>query len=263
MINKINKKGVLRISFYLIIILAAIIAIWGAVNVFGTASNINVAASPRPTNVSSNITFNVSWTPTNENQTILVCRDSACSNCWANNSQSVTSGCLCNNSNPTAANAITPFYCNYTAQEDDDSSNPFWIKVCNKTEIDSNICNSTATGSIPSAGDTTFLVNHRPYASNVAIYPASPTTADTLTCNYAAFNDADGDSENTTAAVFWWWNTTSQKSPTTKTLGPGNFVAGELIKCGVKVTDEHGFPDDVYRNSSSSVTMPPPSPMVI
>jgi len=101
-----------------------------------------------------------------------------------------------------------------------------------------------------SAGDGQYSVNHRPNATNLNITPLTSYTNSTLTCNYF-FNDTDTAS-SASKDDFEWYNDTA-KIPTGagSTLTSANFSKSDNITCRVLTYDDHDFPDNMYRNTTS------------
>jgi len=100
-----------------------------------------------------------------------------------------------------------------------------------------------------------FTTNQRPYASNVHVTPYNPKTSDDLTCDYD-FNDPDGDAEE--IALFQWYRQDEgvgdwiNLQVNSEKLGSSNFDKNDLLKCSVKVRDEHGLADDTYVSSGET-----------
>ncbi|MBW2979870.1 SBBP repeat-containing protein [Candidatus Woesearchaeota archaeon] len=214
-----------------------------------TATSLLSTSEPDIVNVSGIITFSVEWDPDKENMSMMVCNDSVCTDCWRGQLLNKTSGCFCYNFEYT--NASTGLKsCTYTTREQDESTTRYWVRLYNDTEFG-------ADGYIEEGTDSPFEVNHRPIASGVAILPAQtatePNASSTLDCNYT-FTDPDSDAE-LTAAFRWWVQDEGTgnfvlQGTTTQTFS-GSFDGGDVVICGVNVTDIHGFPDDSYVNSST------------
>jgi hypothetical protein len=80
--------------------------------------------------------------------------------------------------------------------------------------------------------NTVTIENSAPSVATVSISPASPTAASTLTCAYAGFDDADGDTDRSTYA----WTVDGVTVGTGSTLS-GAFVGGDVVTCTVTPYD--------------------------
>lgn len=88
------------------------------------------------------------------------------------------------------------------------------------------------TGMTACTGSASLTVsdNTVPSAGDVNVTPASPTTSDTLTCNYTYTDDFDAEG---TSTFRWLKNDVVEAGQTAKTLGSANTSPGEEWKCEV------------------------------
>jgi hypothetical protein len=95
--------------------------------------------------------------------------------------------------------------------------------------------------------NTVTISNTAPSITFVTITPASPTDAETLTCNYSGFSDADGDSDQSTYS----WTVSGTEIGTTDSLSTG-YSAGDTVICIVTPSD--GTDEGTDRSDNVSVT---------
>lgn len=107
----------------------------------------------------------------------------------------------------------------------------------------------TGAGS-PVTSNTLTIENTLPTLSSVAISPASPSSANNLTCNVSGVADADSDTVTTTYA--WTKNGTVISGQTASTLNKNQHANGDAIFCTVTLTDTTGSAAPV---SSTTVTI--------
>ncbi len=88
------------------------------------------------------------------------------------------------------------------------------------------------TGYIVCTSDTSITVNDNvaPTAVDVNVTPTSPTTSDTLTCNYTYTDDFDAEG---TSTFKWLKNDVEEAGQTDQNLGSANTSEGEEWKCEV------------------------------
>ena len=99
--------------------------------------------------------------------------------------------------------------------------------------------------------NTVTISNALPELASVSISPASPTVTDTLTCSYAGFSDADGDSDNSTYS----WTISGTEVGTSSTLSSG-YSAGDTVTC--TVTPNDGTDDGTALSDAVTVENSPP-----
>ncbi len=106
---------------------------------------------------------------------------------------------------------------------------------------------------VPVASNTVTADNTAPQVSTVSISPDPAQAADTLTCTYTGYADADGDADASTYA----WTVDGTTVGTSSTLA-GAFVGGETVACTVTPDDgtDTGTPvsdDLVVTNTAPSI----------
>lgn len=193
--------------------------------------------SSYPTNVGNNITFWINWNDPDVGQPerIYVC----------NTSNISSGGCADMTFCYTSNSADNPQTCNYTAQQSDNTTVPYYTKICDNTSK----CSA-------SAGPYTFDVNHAPnLTTNPNITPTTAYTHTILTCNNGNFSDQDGDSQGT--HTYRWFDSGALISgQTSTTLDCGAVVGcdkGDLIICEQTPFDMHNFAG--APKNSSAVTI--------
>ncbi|MBW2984913.1 LamG domain-containing protein, partial [Candidatus Woesearchaeota archaeon] len=234
-----------------------------------SATNIYNFVKPTVVNVSGSVNITVFWSEPTENMTLFICRYNDCLECYQgpDGTPTQTDGCLCWNSEQR----YTSSNCTYQTQENDPSQVSFWIKLYNASQYGPSSVPANY-GSSPEPNTTGFQVNHRPNATNIVITPSSANKSSTLSCGYT-FYDQDGDAELAGSVQYKWWVGGIDIGVTTSTLSNQYFNKTNVTICGVKVTDNHGFPDDRHENSSGvtiqnspptkpSITIDPSAPSV-
>jgi hypothetical protein len=177
--------------------------------------------STSPKNVGQPVTFTLDWSDPDqpsENARIYVCNTSAIT----------SAGCsgktFCNTSNL----ASDPASCSYTALQSDNTTNIYYVKVCD----DSNLCSGDSSG--------TFEVNHAPAMLTADISPATAYLNDVLTCS-GTYSDSDSDSM--TISYKWLKNSVwiSGQTGSTFDCSALSCAKNDIIKCEQTPADEHGF----------------------
>ncbi len=113
----------------------------------------------------------------------------------------------------------------------------------------------TVDGTARSASVT--VVNSAPVLASVALTPASPTEADTLTCTPGAVTDADG---TTTFTYTWSWTVGGAViAATGSTLDGADFDRGDAVRCRVIPNDGT---EDGAMVASAAVTVLNTAPVV-
>ncbi|MBN1386414.1 hypothetical protein JW968_05580 [Candidatus Woesearchaeota archaeon] len=220
------------------------------------------------TNVSDEIRFQASWTSYSYAE-VYFCKESNCAGC----NELDQSGCLCTIKDDSGMicelgppyssydymQFLCPYgcgYCLYTAQEDDDPLNTYYVRFRDYYfGTWSQIYNSMTTS------NDQYVVNHAPEAQDVHITPEDADTYTDLYCNYT-FYDKDGDDEGGpvvhTLGGYWWEikdeNDVLVRNFTSpfNVLDDSEFNISFRIRCRVSVWDEHHFHDD-SKNAWSSV----------
>lgn len=246
-LNQKRQKGTAKI-WLLILISSALLGVGISLIHAAATGTEQQSVAPNFVNASDNVILTAAWVNGSYTR-VLFCNDSLCTDCWYSQilGQDETSGCWCYNYSFTGNNAS----CTYQTQDSDDSTNYFYARFYNASMP------SAENGTIHTEGtpENYFQVNHRPNASAVSITPAIANASSHLNCTYT-FNDLDNDIEGTNTAVFRWWVQDEStgafvlNGTTTQNFSAG-FDKNDTIKCGVMVMDEHGFPDDIYVNSSN------------
>ncbi|MFH1510920.1 MAG: hypothetical protein ABIF10_04450, partial [Candidatus Woesearchaeota archaeon] len=203
--------------------------------------------STHPTGVGAKVTFRVAWASSKSSQVRLyVC----------NSSSILDNGCWDYTFNSTGFTSANPIIGTYTVRQQESEEN-YWLRVCDTSYNCSN--------NYPVTGTVNFSVNHRPNASGIRVIIERTVAATVVTCNYS-FNDLDADSE--LGSVYKWFVShgsgfSEMAGVTTQNITTG-FVEGDLLKCSVLASDQHGLQDSGYRNSSNqlAITGAPPAPVV-
>ena len=151
---------------------------------------------------------------------------------------------------PTSPEVSDTLTCSYTGFSDDDgdsdSSTYEWsvggsVVGTNATLSSGFSSGDTVTCSVtPNDGEddgtaideSVTVDNTVPSISSVSISPSSPQVADTLTCSYTGFTDADGDSDQST----YEWTVNGSSSGSSSTLS-GAFGKGDTVVCIVTPYD--------------------------
>ncbi|MEM2956303.1 MAG: hypothetical protein QW041_01885 [Candidatus Pacearchaeota archaeon] len=193
--------------------------------------------STSPKNVGEDITFTVDWIDLdqpNENISLYVC----------NTSTITAAGC----SEKTFCSKINssddPISCNYTALESDNTTNVYYIAICD----DSGLCSGTSSG--------IFEVNHRPSILTASITPLTAYINDVLTCS-ATYLDSDSDS--VTSSYRWFKNSVWISGQTASTFNCStlNCIKNDVITCEQTPTDEHNFSGNAV-NTTRTISNSPP-----
>jgi hypothetical protein len=201
-------------------------------NANGTPYILNATANSdhnNPSTEGSTVTMTINWSDSNSTSInkIYIC----------NSSSVTTTGCLdyqFASYGSTSSNVVNVGF----------TANPLWSE--NQT---AHIFVYDDTWLISPEYNVSFVINHRPNATNVRV---DYITASSLTCTYT-FNDSKDtlDSENTTLAQFkWWMDGTEQAGLTTKNI-TGVSIPTHTWICGVKVYDNHGLASSAYLNSTT------------
>jgi hypothetical protein len=209
----------------------------------GVSDNSNESI---PINVGDTLTFTLYWSDADSNEKV---RAYIC-----NSSNIESSGCSDFEFARTDFSSTNPLIISYSANESLKSSESYVIMVCDDSWICSNIYDIYGGGY---SGN--FTVNHRPNATDIQISYTDSTSK--LICNYDIVDD-DSDTKNISASLYKWYlksNSVYTEIPgqTTENLSSG-FSEGNSLICSVKVSDEHGFRDDEYINSSEFIVSKAP-----
>ncbi len=206
-----------------------------APSINAVTDNSNTA---NPTDVSNNVTFIIDWSDADqpaENITAYVC-----------NSSSITIlGCADTEFCSITNTQNNPANCSYTAQQSDQTTQNYWVIVCD----DSSLCSSVED-------NYAFDVNHAPTASSVNILPSSPNTTSDLTCNYS-YSDQDSDPEASTT-FRWYNNSILVPSLTAQTIGNVSTTRDENWTCEVTPEDQHSFSGTSANSSVRTIQNLPP-----
>ncbi|MCF7861291.1 PGF-pre-PGF domain-containing protein [Candidatus Woesearchaeota archaeon] len=206
--------------------------------------------NPNITYIGAMINFSANWSDSNqvryggtgENATMYVC----------NTSNIDQHGCIdgtymyCYN---YSTDAIT-ITCSAPVPDINSTNHNYFIRVC---DLDGN-CSQVVTGS--------FVVNNRPFAQNVEVYPEDPTVFDELTCEYDYY-DPDGDVEDEPSHIVIWekFNSSSEWSQLVNYTGDDTSLkyndtavthrANDTIRCTIKVFDNNTLPSSGFTPSSN------------
>ncbi len=89
-----------------------------------------------------------------------------------------------------------------------------------------------ADDGLPVLSNSVMVSNSAPSIASVSISPSSPTGADTLSCSYSGYSDADGDADASTYA----WTVDGSSAGSGSTLS-GAFGGGDSVVCTVTPHD--------------------------
>ncbi|MBW3004046.1 hypothetical protein KY337_05780 [Candidatus Woesearchaeota archaeon] len=206
--------------------------------------------------VGETVTFSMSShgdTDASDNHSLLVCRTDSIS----------TSGLCASGQEICNQTALTftddsSLTCTYAAQDSDGTSLTAYFFVCDCPPND-----DSCPGQCSASSSHTFYVNHAPSASSVDITPDTPSSSQTLTCNYTFSDATDSDSEGT--STFKWYNYSGGGSWqltgfTDSTLASSNTGANEVWMCEVTPVDEHSFAGTAVNSTNETISNTVPNP---
>ncbi|MGM5487745.1 MAG: MopE-related protein, partial [Nanobdellota archaeon] len=172
--------------------------------------------------------------------------------------QIVGSGCMGRTIAQSEFTVHDPIMLNHTVGSEDNTSQEYWVMICDGQWNCSNIYPSVTNASL------SFLTNHRPTASDTQVRQISFSAEGTARCLYN-YSDPDNDLEAQENTSFRWYTVNQDNY----TLIPGQdgedlsdpFSYGDEITCAVKVIDSRGLADETFRNASNVLKkdgIPPP-----
>jgi len=223
----------------------------------GIAADPSIDIRDRQTyyNVSDTLEFFATYV-NGTNQTMVVCKDSSCSNCDVNYTTSIydstQSGCYCYSqalTNGTAGSGDT-LTCNYTIQYSVNTSANFWVRLYNATNATSAIAEGNA-----------FIVNHAPNMTNITITNSTKGQNSVLNCSVNGADDPDGD-PITYNFTMWWTNATNatklvNQSTTSNSITfdcTNNCTKNSKVNCTVLLIDDNiDFNISFFKNTSITI----------
>ncbi len=168
---------------------------------------------------------------------------------------------------PVAGDTLTCSYAGY-ADDDGDADQSTFSWTIGGTEIgtsstlssgftsgDAVTCTVTPFDGVDAGtpvSDSVTVDNTAPSIAAVTISPSRPGAADTLTCSYSGFSDADGDADQSTIS----WTIGGTVVGTSSTLS-GVFTRGDVVRCAVTPYD--GSATGAARSDTVTVVNSAPS----
>ncbi|MFO7710345.1 MAG: MopE-related protein [Candidatus Woesearchaeota archaeon] len=172
----------------------------------------------------------------------------------------VGSGCMGRTIAESSFTLTDPINLQHTVDDLDNTTQEYWVMICDEGWNCSNIYPSVTNDSID------YLTNHRPTVNETEIRQISYSADGKARCIYN-FIDSDNDEEGPNTTFRWY--TADQDN---YTLIPGAesqdltdpFSYGDRISCAVKVSDEEGLMDDEFRMADNILKEDgiPPAPKI-